>query len=57
MQAPAPYAVSLSVGCARLDGALDVEEAVARADELMYQNKRRKGEGRGLAAVGHDGRE
>ncbi|MBV8856293.1 MAG: CHASE3 domain-containing protein [Acidobacteria bacterium] len=48
-QAAAPYAVSLSVGAARLDGTLNVEEAVARADELMYQNKRRKGAGRQYA--------
>lgn len=45
----APYAVSLSVGAARLDGALTVEEAIAQADELMYQNKRRKGAGRTTA--------
>jgi diguanylate cyclase (GGDEF)-like protein len=45
-QATAPYTVSLSVGATRFDGTLGVEEAVARADELMYQNKRRKGAGR-----------
>jgi diguanylate cyclase (GGDEF)-like protein len=45
-RAATPYTVSLSVGAARLDGAVGVEEAVARADELMYQNKRRKGAGR-----------
>jgi diguanylate cyclase (GGDEF)-like protein len=42
-QARGAYDISLSVGAVRLDGALTVEEAVARADELMYRNKRRKG--------------
>lgn len=38
----APYQVAMSVGAVRLDDTLTVEEAVSRADELMYEEKRRK---------------
>lgn len=39
----ASYLLSLSVGSVPLDGVLNVEEAITRADELMYREKRRKG--------------
>lgn len=55
-QSGTPYRVSMSVGSARVDGTLTIEEAISRADELMYQNKRRKGAER-RATVGPDGRE
>ncbi len=38
----APYQVAMSVGAVRLDNSLTVEEAISRADELMYEEKRRK---------------
>ncbi|HEX7313467.1 MAG TPA: CHASE3 domain-containing protein [Pyrinomonadaceae bacterium] len=51
------YLLSMSVGATRLDGeALNVEEAITRADELMYEEKRRKGAAR-RAVAGHKGRE
>lgn len=56
-QASAPYAVSMSVGATRLDGALTVEEAVARADQLMYQSKRLKGAERKVNGVNSERRE
>jgi diguanylate cyclase (GGDEF)-like protein len=55
-QSEAPYRLSLSVGSVRFDGALTIEEAISRADMLMYQNKRRKGIER-RAGVNSDGRE
>jgi diguanylate cyclase (GGDEF)-like protein len=47
----APYAVAMSVGASRFDGSHTIEEAVARADELMYQEKRRKGADRKVSAA------
>jgi diguanylate cyclase (GGDEF)-like protein len=41
-QADAPYELSMSVGIAHVGGALPVEDALSKADELMYEDKRRR---------------
>ncbi len=46
----APYELSFSVGATHLDGSQTIEEAIASADELMYQEKRRRGAQRGDAS-------
>jgi diguanylate cyclase (GGDEF)-like protein len=40
--ADAPFAISMSVGVVRLSDALSIEEAMSKADELMYEDKRRR---------------
>jgi diguanylate cyclase (GGDEF)-like protein len=41
-RADAPFVISMSVGVVRLSDVLSIEEAMSKADELMYEDKRRR---------------